>query len=243
MAYLRAREKLSPTFVLWVQVTFAAAAADLATRTEGKAFFDENLVLGPSSLTRTSPGTVIEQVTADTNLTPLPMYVRQEQRLRHCWHSQSPDFLENGTFVQEQNGARGSFNWQKNWYPVQLVKNLDAKASGPTFHAVFPALQELRTPTGVGDEDDGMLQVPYAFDLLGKRLVLWRDAEQLWRCFEDKCPHRCATSPPRNLCSDIWTWYCHSPVERTDLQYHPLDLLLSRVLCRSQYSAKATKTL
>ena len=31
--------------------------------------------------------------------------------------------------VQERSGARGSFNWQKNWYPIQLVKNMDAKAS------------------------------------------------------------------------------------------------------------------
>ncbi|CAL5224943.1 g7712 [Coccomyxa viridis] len=103
-----------------LQVT-VAAAVDVATRPEETAFVDDSLVLGPSSLTRASPETVIEQ----------------------------------------EHGARGSFNWQKNWYPVQLVENLDAK-------------------------------VPYAFDLLGKRLVLWRDAEEQWRCFEDKCPHRLA---------------------------------------------------
>ena len=54
--------ELCPAYVSWVQVTVLAAAADLATRTEGKAFIDDSLVLGPSSLTRTSPGTVIEQV-------------------------------------------------------------------------------------------------------------------------------------------------------------------------------------
>ena len=32
-----------------------------------------------------------------------------------------------------------------------------------------------------------MLQVPYAFDLLAQRLVLWRDGEGQWRCFEDRC--------------------------------------------------------
>ena len=25
----------------------------------------------------------------------------------------------------------------------------------------------------------------------GKELVVWRDAEGQWRCFQDKCPHRC----------------------------------------------------
>ena len=35
-------------------------------------------------------------------------------------------------------------------------------------------------------------QVPTAVQLLGQRLVLWRDAAQQWRCFEDKCPHRLA---------------------------------------------------
>ena len=45
---------------------------------------------------------------------------------------------------------------------------------------------------GASAQAKGMLQVPYAFDLLGKRLVLWRDGEGQWRCFEDKCPHRYA---------------------------------------------------
>ena len=35
-------------------------------------------------------------------------------------------------------------------------------------------------------------KVPHAMELLGQRLVLWRDAEQQWRCFQDKCPHRLA---------------------------------------------------
>ena len=33
---------------------------------------------------------------------------------------------------------------------------------------------------------------PHAAELLGKRLVLWRDAQQQWRAFEDRCPHRLA---------------------------------------------------
>lgn len=33
---------------------------------------------------------------------------------------------------------------------------------------------------------------PHAVELLGKRLVLWRDAQKQWRAFEDRCPHRLA---------------------------------------------------
>ena len=33
---------------------------------------------------------------------------------------------------------------------------------------------------------------PHPIELLGKRLVLWRDAQKQWRTFEDKCPHRLA---------------------------------------------------
>jgi phenylpropionate dioxygenase-like ring-hydroxylating dioxygenase large terminal subunit len=35
-------------------------------------------------------------------------------------------------------------------------------------------------------------KVPHPVELLGKRLVLWRDGAGEWRCFEDKCPHRLA---------------------------------------------------
>ena len=42
-----------------------------------------------------------------------------------------------------------------------------------------------------------MLQVPYAFDLLAQRLVLWRDGEGQWRCFEDRrAPHSLPRSSP-----------------------------------------------
>ena len=33
---------------------------------------------------------------------------------------------------------------------------------------------------------------PHAMELLGRRLVVWRDAQQQWRAFEDRCPHRLA---------------------------------------------------
>ena len=35
-------------------------------------------------------------------------------------------------------------------------------------------------------------KVPHPMELLGQRLVLWRDAQKQWRCFQDKCPHRLA---------------------------------------------------
>ena len=35
-------------------------------------------------------------------------------------------------------------------------------------------------------------KVPHPVQLLGQRLVLWRDGAGEWRCFEDKCPHRLA---------------------------------------------------
>lgn len=31
---------------------------------------------------------------------------------------------------------------------------------------------------------------PHPVQLLGKSLVIWRDAQQQWHCFEDACPHR-----------------------------------------------------
>ena len=33
---------------------------------------------------------------------------------------------------------------------------------------------------------------PHALELLGRRLVVWRDSQQQWRAFEDRCPHRLA---------------------------------------------------
>ncbi|KAK9814221.1 hypothetical protein WJX72_002503 [[Myrmecia] bisecta] len=33
---------------------------------------------------------------------------------------------------------------------------------------------------------------PFGTKLLGKELVIWQDAQQQWRCFEDRCPHRLA---------------------------------------------------
>lgn len=34
--------------------------------------------------------------------------------------------------------------------------------------------------------------MPHPKELLGVRLVLWRNAQGAWSCFEDRCPHRLA---------------------------------------------------
>ena len=41
----------------------------------------------------------------------------------------------------------------------------------------------------VSDLDPGR---PHAVQLLGRRLVLWRDGGGAWRASEDRCPHRSA---------------------------------------------------
>lgn len=33
---------------------------------------------------------------------------------------------------------------------------------------------------------------PHSVELMGRRLVLWRDDSAEWQCFEDRCPHRLA---------------------------------------------------
>ena len=43
---------------------------------------------------------------------------------------------------------------------------------------------------GMNDLDPA---VPHPIMLLGKRMVLWRDARQIWRCLDDCCSHRCGT--------------------------------------------------
>ncbi|KAK9835403.1 hypothetical protein WJX81_007403 [Elliptochloris bilobata] len=45
-------------------------------------------------------------------------------------------------------------------------------------------------PVAIADDLDPLK--PFATKLLGKELVVWRDAEGQWRCFQDKCPHRLA---------------------------------------------------
>ncbi len=43
-------------------------------------------------------------------------------------------------------------------------------------------------PVAVIDHLDA--SYPHKIQLLGKDLVLWRDRNNKWRCFDDVCPHR-----------------------------------------------------
>ena len=52
---------------------------------------------------------------------------------------------------------------------------------------------------------------PTAVMLLGKALVLWRDAEGGMRCFEDRCPHRCALGMVELLSMYILDRYIFKP--------------------------------
>ena len=48
---------------------------------------------------------------------------------------------------------------------------------------------------------------PTPVELLGSSLVLWRDAAKVWRCFEDRCPHRRASARCPHLLSSVWGFY------------------------------------
>ena len=45
---------------------------------------------------------------------------------------------------------------------------------------------------------------PTPIELLGSSLVLWRDAAKVWRCFEDRCPHRRDSAQCPCLLSSAW---------------------------------------
>ena len=59
------------------------------------------------------------------------------------------------------SSSSSKFQWEKHWYPVSLIEDLD--------------------PTR-----------PTPFQLLGRDIVIWKDAQGLWRVHADKCPHRLA---------------------------------------------------
>lgn len=63
--------------------------------------------------------------------------------------------------IRQKGAQEDLFCWTKQWYPVAIVRDLEASKPTPV-------------------------------KLLGKSLVLWRDAEEQWQCFADTCPHRLA---------------------------------------------------
>ena len=65
---------------------------------------------------------------------------------------------------------------------------------------------------------------PNAAQLLGRRLVLWRDAGGDWRAFEDLCPHRCAAATNARqailgvIIAKLKSGTCPNRVQRRDLE-------------------------
>ena len=70
-----------------------------------------------------------------------------------------------------------------------VSESLTRPASAPEAADSFSWTQQWY-PVAVSDFLD--VERPHAIQVLGKHLVLWRDASQTWRCFEDACPHRLA---------------------------------------------------
>eukprot|EP00884_Botryococcus_braunii_P006864 jgi/Botrbrau1/16179/Bobra.0244s0003.1 len=49
---------------------------------------------------------------------------------------------------------------------------------------------------------------PHPLELLGKRLVVWRDSRGVWNCFQDRCPHRLAPLSEGRIDSNGTTLMC-----------------------------------
>ncbi len=88
----------------------------------------------------------------------------------HQWRLCSANVASGGAGILESqpevassaSAAPQQFNWDKQWYPLAQIDDLD------------PA-------------------TPGHFRLLGRDLVIWFDvAENSWRAFADRCPHRLA---------------------------------------------------
>ena len=123
-----------------------------------------------------------------------------------------------------------TFDWEKQWYPLAFIEDLDPKVRAPHIVPACPSYTITRrvmlhrrqcasitqltpeAPQGTSARPllvsmdlllhhapEGMIagmlpcvQVPTPVQVLGQRLVLWRDNTQQWRCFADVCPHRLA---------------------------------------------------
>ncbi|GMH37777.1 hypothetical protein BSKO_05650 [Bryopsis sp. KO-2023] len=82
---------------------------------------------------------------------------------------------------------------------------------------------------------------PYGFTLLGKELVLWRDAEQNWRVLDDKCSHRQArlsrgrlSKKDGNLMCGFHGWKFNGEGQCTKIPQAPKDM--ERKFCSSRRS-------
>ncbi|CAD7702621.1 unnamed protein product [Ostreobium quekettii] len=64
-----------------------------------------------------------------------------------------------------------TFQWTKNWYPI-IPLDLLEESQGEGFESGLPQIQRQA--------------------ILGRNIVLWKDAEGKWRAVEDRCSHRLA---------------------------------------------------
>ena len=75
-----------------------------------------------------------------------------------------------------------------------LLQQQLGAARAPTRRALPPAAHPAPPPrpqwAPAAAASSLKLDAPNALQLLGLRLVVWRDAAGAWRCFEDLCPHR-----------------------------------------------------
>ncbi|CAD7698483.1 unnamed protein product [Ostreobium quekettii] len=74
---------------------------------------------------------------------------------------------------QREEEATGDekFVWEKHWYPIVPLKWLE-EAQGEGFESGLPQIQRQT--------------------ILGRDIVVWKDAEGKWRAVEDRCSHRLA---------------------------------------------------
>ena len=99
------------------------------------------------------------------------------------------------------NGHR--FVWTQSWYPVvsgslagspRCVPRRSTPSSSvppacPPGWTCTPRLPLVAPQTALDYLDPAR---PHQATLLGHSLVVWRDADGQWRCFQDSCPHRAA---------------------------------------------------
>lgn len=71
----------------------------------------------------------------------------------------------------DTSADRAVFQWTKQWYPLLPLKLLD-ESQGEGYASGVPEIQRQ--------------------SILGRDVVLWKDAEGRWRAVEDRCAHRLA---------------------------------------------------
>ena len=92
-------------------------------------------------------------------------------------------FGYNSYYTTSDLDLQETFNWRAQWYPVAVVGDLDPSRPHATkllgMHPLVP-----QKPLNI-DRPGDVLRL-----LVGDDLVLMNDEDNIWRCLEDKCPHR-----------------------------------------------------